>query len=187
MNYELPESVKVGGVNHQIMWDYRPILDVLTVLEDKELTERDRVLTALYIFYPRMEDIPMEDMEEATQKFFWFINGGNEEIAKKSPKLMDWEQDFIYIVAPINRVLGEDIRKGNAETNPVHWWTVLSAYYEIGDCTFAQIVRIRDIKARGKKMDKQDREWYNKNRELVEFKRKYTDTEKDLMSVWGGI
>lgn len=184
MNYELPESIKVGGVDHPIMWDYRPILDVLTVLEDKELTERDRVLTALYIFYPNMENIPSENMEEAAQKCFWFINGGNDEQAKKAPKLMDWEQDFPYIVAPINRVLGEDIRKGNTETNPVHWWTVLSAYYEIGDCTLAQIVRIRDLKSRNKKMDKADREWYANHRELVDFKRKYTDKEQELLENW---
>lgn len=186
MNYDLPENIRIEEVDHPIMWDYRPILDILAVLEDKELSERDRVLTALYIFYPRMEDIPMEDMEEAAQKCFWFINGGNDEQAKKAPKLMDWEQDFPFIVAPINRVLGADIRKGNTDTHPVHWWTVLSAYYEIGDCTFAQIVRIRDLKTRGKKMDKQDREWYNKNRELVDFKRKYTETEKDLLSSWCG-
>ena len=67
----------------------------------------------------------------------------------------------------------------------MHWWSFLSAYNEIGDCTFAQIVRVRDHLARGKKLDKQDRERYMKNRDLVDFKNKYTDAEQEVFKAWG--
>ena len=65
-------------------------------------------------------------------------------------------------------------------------WTFLAAYNEIGDCTLAQVVRIRDHLARGKQLDKSDREWYRKNRHLVDFKRKYTSADDALMKEWGG-
>lgn len=68
----------------------------------------------------------------------------------------------------------------------LHWWTFLAAYYEIGECTFAQIVHIRDKLSRGQRLDKTDQEWYRRNRELVDFKRKYTDAEDELMKQWGG-
>ena len=93
---------------------------------------------------------------------------------------MDWEQDFQYIVAPINRVIGKEIRS----LEYLHWWTFISAYYEIGDCLFAQIVRIRSIKAKGKRLDKQDQEFYKENKRLVDIKSKYSETEEKLLQQW---
>ena len=95
---------------------------------------------------------------------------------------MDWEQDYGLMIAPINRVIGREIRA----MEYMHWWTFLAAYQEIGDCTFAQVVRIRYRLARGKTLDKSDREWYRKNRHLVDFKRKYTSADDELMKEWGG-
>lgn len=69
-------------------------------------------------------------------------------------------------------------------TGGLHWWTFLSAYYEIGDCLFAQIVRIREKKAKGKALDKSDREFYRKNRALIDIKTHYTEAEDDLVKMW---
>ena len=55
-----------------------------------------------------------------------------------------------------------------------------------GDCLFAQIVRVRDALARGKKLDKTDRDWYRRNRELVDLRKKYTSEEQQLLKEWGG-
>ena len=124
-----------------------------------------------------------KDMEEAIDRCMWFINGGDgPQKTGKSPRLVDWEQDFTLIVGPVNRVLGREIR---ADV-PLHWFTFLAAYGEVGDCTFAQVVRIRDHLARGKKLDKSDREWYNHNRHLVDFQRKYTSEDDELVKEWGG-
>ena len=60
----------------------------------------------------------------------------------------------------------------------------MSAYQEIGDCLFAQIVGIRRKLARGKKLDKSEQEFYRNNRQLVDFKRKYTEMENDILSMW---
>ena len=93
---------------------------------------------------------------------------------------MDWEQDFPLIIGPVNRVLGKEIRS----VEYLHWWTFLSAYMEVGDCTFAQVVAIRDKKARGKKLDKAENEWLKRNRELVDFKRKYTSSDDETLNGW---
>ena len=85
-------------------------------------------------------------------------------------------------MAPINRVLGKEIRAAEY----LHWWTFISAYYEIGgDCTFAQIVRIREKKAKGKPLDKQEQAWYRQNRSLVDFRTNYTKAEDDVLKQWG--
>lgn len=193
MIYDLPKSVNVGGAAYEIRTDYRAILDILNAIDDPELNDRDKARVMLEIFYfsPDCSAIPSEHIQEAIDKCAWFIDCGEESHKDhiKTPKVMDWEQDYPYIVAPINRVTGHDIRgiPYNPETNEggMHWWTFISAYYEIGDCTFAQIVRIRKMIAMGKKLDKSDKEWYRQNRNLVDFKVKYTEAEKDILKQWG--
>ena len=184
MIYDLPTSLTVCGVEYEIRSDYRAILDIVIALNDVELTDNEKIIVALQIFYPAFEDMPNEHCQEALRQCFWFINGGKHEDPKqgKADKIVDWEQDFQYIVSPVNRVLGYEIRS----TNYLHWWTFIGAYMEIGECTFAQIVRIRSAKAQGRKLDKQDQEWYSKNRQLVDIKRAYTTEENELLQKWGG-
>lgn len=177
----LPTSVEVGGEVYEIRSDYRAILDICAALSDPELDGRDRCVVALTIFYPAIEDMPTERYQEAVERCLRFINGGGEDAPNRAPKLVDWEQDFQHIVAPVNRVLGREVRA----VEYMHWWTFLAAFYEIGDCTFAQIVRVRDRLTRGKPLDKQDLEWYRNNRHLVDFKRKYTSAEDEMAKLWG--
>lgn len=177
----LPTSVEVGGTEYPIRSDYRAALDICAALSDPELSEQDKSVVALTIFYPDLDTIPPSLYGEALERCMRFLNCGQEQHhGGRSPRLVDWEQDFQYIVAPINRVVGREIRA----VEYMHWWTFIAAYYEIGDCTFAQIVRVRDQLVRGKPMDKPDREWYRRNRELVDFKRKYTPQEDAVLAPW---
>ena len=178
MMYALPTSLLVCGSEYEIRSDYRAVLDICTALSDNELDGQEKAVVALDILYPAFADMPPEHYEEAIRQCFWFINCGGEE----DPKLMDWEHDFKHIVAPINRVVGKEIRA----MDYLHWWSFISAYYEIGDCTFAQIIRIRDLKARGKTLDKVDREWYNRNRSMVDLPTNYTETDDLILKQWGG-
>ena len=181
MIYDLPTSLEVGGKEYEIRSDYRAALDICVALSDPELEDREKAFIALTILYPDFDSIPQEHYKEAIEKCFWFINGGEEDTGPKTPQLVSWEQDFPLIVAPINRVLGKEIRS----MEYLHWWSWLSAYMEIGgDCTFAQVVSIRDKQARHKTLDKVEKEWLKRNRHLVDFKRKYTQAEDELLKQW---
>ena len=87
-------------------------------------------------------------------------------------------------------MLGHEIRavEYDRETNfgGIHWWTVLAAYYEIGDCLFAQVVRIRDKKAKSKKLDKAEQDFYRKNRDIIDIKMQYSEDENSLVKMWTG-
>ena len=182
MMYDLPVSVDVNGHAYEIRSDYRAILDILEAINDPELTTSERAEAVLRIFYPQFEEMPQRDYERAIDRCIWFINCGNEEERpeNKSERLMDWQQDFSLIVAPVNRVLGKEIRS----LDYLHWWTFIGAYQEIGDCTFAQIVNIRQKKARCKKLNKDEQEYYKKNRNLIDLKRQYTSHDDDVISRW---
>lgn len=190
MGYGLPKSVEINGEEFPIRYDYRVILDIFEAINDPELNDGERALAVLQMFYP--DFVKIKDYDMAIKECLKFINGGKEEtISKKQPRLVAWDQDFPYIVAPINRVLGYDIRSTEYDiennTGGLHWWTFLSAYMEIGDCLFAQIVGIRDKKSKGKKLDKADQEFYRKNREIIDIKTHYTDAENDLVKAWTGV
>lgn len=183
MIYELPTSVEISGKTFEIRSDYRAVLDIITALSDPDMTDSEKAEAALTIFYPGFEDILPDDYQDAIERLFWFINCGDGSNAGKQPKLMDWEQDFQYIVAPVNKIIGKDIRTPGLY---IHWFTFISAYQEIGDCMFAQIVGIRQKKLKGKKLDKQEQEFYKKNRHIVDFKRKYTQQDEEVMDAWLG-
>lgn len=182
MMYELPTTIEINGAEYAIRSDYRAVLDICAALNDAELNEQDRALVVLTIFYPDFAQMPPDHYDEAIRKCFWFINCGAAEQSRKTPKLMDWEQDFPFIIAPVNRVLGSEARA----MAYLHWWTFIAAYYEIGDCTFAQIVRVRERRAKGKRLDQADREWYRNNRRLVDLKTTYTEREEEVLSAWLG-
>lgn len=188
MIFDLPTKLDINGKTFDVRFDYRVILETFSALNDPELTDADKAMAVLMMFYPRFDDLLYEDYQEAINQYFWFVNCGEKEENKKTPKLIDWEQDFKYIVAPINRVYGTDIRSikydDESNTGGLHWWTFMSCYYEIGDCLFAQIVRIRNAKAKGKALDKTDKEWYRQNRNLVDFKSKYSSAEDEILKQW---
>lgn len=182
MNWGLPTTVTLSGSEYKIRTDYRAILDICMALQDPELSNNEKCIAALEIFYIDYETIPRNDIEQALKECFLFMNCGKEEDGKKHPKLMDWEQDYQYIIAPINKVAGFEVRT----VEYIHWWTFISYYYEIGESTFSQIVRIRDAKQRGKKLDKADREWYNRNRDIVDLRQKFKPDEDELIKLWTG-
>lgn len=185
MNFSLPKSVTIDGVEYPVRYDFRVILELITMLQDGDLSGSDKTEALMDMFY--VGD-PPKDAKKAVEACFEFIDNSNRP-KKKAPRLTDWEQDFDYIIAPVNRVLGFESRA--VEYDPInnvgglHWWTFLSAYMEIGgDCLFAQIVTIREKQARKKKLEKHEREWLRQNGDLVRLKQHYSDAEEELIKEW---
>lgn len=179
MLYELPTTVEIDGESYKINSDFRVILTIIEMLNDAELQDSDKAEGIQALFYA--EDRP-RNQEEALKKCFEFMDMG-ETPKKKAPHLVDWEKDFAYIIAPVNRVLGYEART----CQYLHWWTFLGAYMEIGgDCMFSQIVSMRDKTRRGTKLEKYEREWLRRNRDLIDMPRRYTEEDTDAEKAWIG-
>lgn len=188
MIYELPKTAEIDGEAYAIRYDFRVILEIITMLQDTDLSGEEKTECLLTMFYLEPESI--RDYEGAIEACFSFIDGNSARVKKKRPKLTDWDQDFEYIIAPVNRVLGYESRAvpydSEENTGGVHWWTFLAAYMEIGsDCLYSQIVSIRDKQQRRKKLEKYEKEWLKRNGDIVNLKKNYTDSENALFEEWG--
>ena len=184
--WEFPTSLNVGGVDYEIRTDYRVVLDLFTALSDPDLTDDDERMTAymqskviMEIMFPDCDNIPMEHWQEALDKVSDFIDMGLEEENKNKPKLMDWNKDAPLIRPQISKILGYEV----LEPRYTHWWSFLGAYMDIGECLFASVIAIRQKKAKGKKLEKHEQEFYNENKSLIDFNKveKRSKEEKDAL------
>lgn len=183
--WKFPTSVNVGGIDYEIRTDYRAVLDLFAALADPDLLDENEQITAymqtrviLEIMFPDCDNIPAEHIQEALDKISEFIDMGISDDRKK-PKTMDWEQDAPILIPAINKVLNCEIRA----VEYMHWWTFLGAYIEIGDSLFSNVIHIRQKKAKGKKLEKYEQDFYNENKSLIDFKQKdqRSNEEKDAL------
>lgn len=170
--WELPVNGCIGGRNYDIHADYRDILEIFTYFEDPDLPEYLRWQIALALFYEG--EIPPEHQQEAMEYLMAFIHCGKTEAGKPGPKLLDWEQDALTIVADVNKVAGREIRAMPF----LHWWTFMAWFNAIGEGQLSALVSIRDKLARGKKLEKWEQEYYRKNKDKVDLKRRYSAEER---------
>ena len=170
--WDLPTSITLGDKEYKIRTDYRAILDILTYFSDPEYKEEAWEI-CIRILYEDWETIPPEYLEEACIKASEFIDAGIESNGH-SPKVMDWEQDAGLIIPAVNRVVGYEVRS----VDYMHWWTFVGAYMEIGESLFSTVVSIRSKVAKGKKLEKEEREFMRSNSKIVKLQSKLTEEEK---------
>lgn len=150
------------------------VLDCFSALQDAELSEEERVISSLIIFY---EDVHCysdldklfttdEDFKLATEKMFDFFNCGQNEVgAKQNYKLIDWEDDSQIICSAINNVAKTEIRS----LDYLHWWTFMGYYISIGESVLSTVVSIRHKIATGKKLEKYEKDFKKDNPNYFNF------------------
>lgn len=189
--YELPTTVPVSGTVYNIRnkADYRVILDVIATCEDTELTIEEQVIISLIIFYETFDstdsvfetfDTP-ELLDEAIQAMMDFIGCYDDDMGYKTQhKVVDWVQDEQLIVSAVNKVAQTEIRA----LPYLHWWTFISYYMAVGECTLSTIVGIRDKLARGKKLDDFEKEFKRDNPQYFRWKSEQSESDMLLKEIW---
>lgn len=175
MIYDLPETVEFGGREWRINTDFRDVLNILTAFEDPELTNEEKAYVCLYNIYPEFEKIPKSLVQQAYDAAIEFIDHGHPDDKKPSKKTMDWEQDAPLIFPAVNRVAGFETRSADY----IHWWTFMGYFMEIKDSTYSTVLSLRQKKARGKKLEKYEQEYWKNNRGICELRRKETEEDKE--------
>lgn len=197
--YELPTTVNVLDREYRIRknGDYRLILDIIKACNDPELTELERTITILMLFY---DDIDSEDdillefetselLDNACKQVMSFINCGDiDQGYNVRESLLNWETDETLIVSAINPMLGQgqDIRM----ISYMHWWTFISYYMGIRESALSNVVDIRSKIVRGKKLEKYEQEFKKSNPQYFNWRQdnksqEQKDFEDNIMKLWG--
>lgn len=164
---QLPKTLTVGGTDYPIRSDFRTILRIYAAFEDKELTEHEQAYLCMVNIYPDFEKIPDEHLQEACEKAYWFVGGGDTPQSEpEKTKMLDWKQDENILFPAINKAAGFIVR----EREYLHWWEFLGFFGEIGDGLFSSVMNIRSKKAKGKPLEKHEKEFYKKNKNLINIK-----------------
>ena len=183
IGYKLPTSLRVGEVDYPINTDFHVILEIFEAMNDPEVPEESIGAIVLIMIYQKWRDIPEKHHEEAVMKALDFINRGAKDDGKIYHKLIDWEQDEKLIVPAINSVAHTDIRL----IEHLHWWTFLDWFMEIGESLFSNVLSIRQKKAKHKKLEKNEQEFYRENRHIIDIRKKDSEEvkqEKNNLLKW---
>lgn len=171
--FDLPTKLTFGGREWPINSDFRDVLRTLSAFEDPNLTEGEKAYICLHNMYPDMDDIPAGEMQAAFDAAVRFIDHGQGTDGLNA-RTMDWEQDAALIFPAVNRAAGFEVRSAGY----IHWWTFLGYFMEIRNSTYATVLGLRGKRARGKKLEKDEQEFWQRNRGICELKKKYSDAEK---------
>lgn len=177
----LPESLSVEGEDYPIRPDYRNVLQVFEVFSDPELSDHEKCIVVTYLIFECFS-CPMDvveavqdgfNIEEAQKQIQWFISAGIPDGAVLENPVYDWKQDEQMIFSAVNKVAGRETR----EIGYMHWWTFLGYFREIGEGTFSYVTGIRHKLNRGKKLEKHEKEFVSRNKELVRLRKPKTKEE----------
>ncbi len=180
----LPESLIINDNEYPIRSDYRNILDIFEMFSDVDIELSDRYMIAIYMMYEdfaSVEDVEKAaangfDVEEAYRQLLWFIScGKSKDKGKKIERpVYDWSKDEQIIFSSVNKVAGKEVRSALY----MHWWTFMGYFNEIGEGLFSYITSIRNKINNNKKLDKDEYDFFKKNKDLIEIKPPKTAEEQ---------
>ena len=176
MGWGLPTTVEVAGQTFAIRSDFHAVLDAIDALQDEELPQAWRLAAFLVVMYPQHEKLP--DAEAALQAAMEFINLGRP-LPENQPEriaIVHWDTDVQLIAPAVDKVLGYSCRA----CSYLHWWDFVGAFQNIGKGLFAQVVSIRNKRAKGQALDKSERTFARENEDLIGPVTRLTKEEEDF-------
>lgn len=170
----LPTTLTINDEEYSIRTDFRDILKIISAFGDPELEPEEKVYVCLFILYEDFESISQDDYEAAYKAAIDFIDCGMKPDERKSPRTMDWEQDEPILFPAVNKVAGREVRA----VEYLHWWTFMGYFMEISEGVFSSVLNLRRKKARGKKLEKNEREFWAANKDICVLRPRLTEEEQ---------
>ena len=171
---DLPQTISVNGVDYEIRTDFRDIIKIIIAFSDPELEDKEKAFVCLFILYEDFDALPKQEYEAAYKAALAFIDYGAGEDDKHRPRTVDWEQDEKILFPDINKVAGYEVRTAEY----VHWWTFVGYFLAVTEGLSSTVINLRSKKAKGKKLEKHEREFWNANKSICLLREKLTEEEQ---------
>lgn len=161
---KLPETVEIDGLKYPIHTDFRISILFEQLLADTELTEPEKLMQALQLYYPLLP----ADIPTAIDQMLWFYRCGKEQKAaedeKPSAAVFDYDVDDQYIYAAYLDQYGIDLQDVK-----LHWWKFKALFAGLKeDNKLCKIMSYRAMDIPGD-MPKAQKEFYKKMKKLYEI------------------
>ena len=180
----LPEVVEIAGTSVKIDTSFRTGIIFEEMLSDPELTDDDKLLTMLELYYPGIV-FDETTIREAIEKIFWFYRCGSEPRQttggdEGGEAFFSYEYDADYIYAGFMSAYQIDLAK---ET--LHWWQFRALFRSLPEDTqIMKIIGYRSMKI-SPKLPKEQKEHYKRMKRMYALPERYEQTkaESDLTEI----
>lgn len=173
----LPITVEIEDVEYEINSDFRTSILFELLMQDKSISEENKIIQALELYYPTLP----KNINEAIDQMLWFYRcGKDEDISKgtgkgKSVQIYSFEYDDDYIYAAFMDQYNIDLQ----DIEYLHWWKFKAMFKSLKeDNEIVKIMRYRSIDL-NKIKDKEEKNYYRKMQEL--YKIPIAKDEKDKL------
>lgn len=135
----LPHWVEINGHRYDINYDFRTGIKMDIVFHDERMTDQERYIEMCRLFYGKIENIYVEDVEKAVHKMLWFYTRGNYEQPtekggeqgkgqppKKKQREYCFNQDADIINGAFLAVY--NMKLSAIPLNGLHWWEFMSLF-----------------------------------------------------------
>ena len=161
---QLPTTLRINGKEYKIRTDFRNVLRIFEAFADKELSDKEKMIVCLQRMFVNFKAMPYDDYKEAYEQVYWFIGCGRPEENKPPVRTFNWIKDEPLIFPAVNKAAGMEVRS----VKYMHWWTFMGHFESIdAESLLGTVLSIRQKKARGKKLEKYEREFWNNNKALM--------------------
>lgn len=158
-----PKTVQIAGVETPISWDFRTGIR-FELLMEQDLTEEERLLQALVLYYPGIH-FPDDQIQEAIEKLLWFYTAGKQQNPSQNGSgtghadaIYSYEYDDEYLYAAFLEQYGVDLN----DTPQLHWWKFKAMFASLrSDCRMMEIMGYRSIEI-SPKMSQEQQQFYRK-------------------------
>ena len=160
---------------YEVDMDFQTGIQISQCLADEELTNTEKVATALSLMFIRERPTDAEEIQEALT---WYMNGWNHDNVSSGKKkdetvLMDFDIDQWRIYAAFRKQYGIDLNR-----QKLHFWVYMGLLSNLEECSFTRVVSIRDKKI-DSKMSREERAALSKAKKMYAIKKEIAETEEE--------
>ncbi|ENK0839191.1 bacteriophage Gp15 family protein [Clostridium botulinum] len=164
----VPITVEIEGEYYEINSDFRTSVLFELLMQDNELSEEDKIIQALQLYYP----VIPPNINLAVDKMLWFYRCGKDMIPFKGSgkgkgvtQIYSFNFDDDYIYSAFLDQYGIDLQ----DIEYLHWWKFKAMFKALKEDN--EIVKIMGYRSMdlSKIKDKEEKNYYRKMQELYKI------------------
>lgn len=165
--------------------DFQIGIQIMQVLDDEELSEQERLGTALSLLFLTEDKngnpLPVPDLRTAAEGLVWFLTDWNHDHNTKADKerVTDYDIDQWRIYSAFRQHYGI-----NLNTDKLHFWEFMGLLTTLPECAYTRVIDIRAKKITSK-MGKDEKKAYTELKKVYALEQpkevEYTDKQKEAI------